>query len=272
MRKHIYISLFLVFMLLLSPAVHAQSETKIGIPIEITTNGTQTTGQISFTSEDSSAPMPTENPITIKGKDNVVLSYTKTGTWKYKITQKAGSDTNTTYDTTLYHLTVFIGYKDGGLYAVVTLYKDGSSEKDGEAVFANTKKENSETPVTPSHSTTETPSNTTPSTTSKTTKPKTNTSNGKTTTKNEAEESSTMSSGSESSSNRNSGTNDDSSTEGSDSDINGSKTGTNGDSTTTGTSGVKTSDPTVIIPYALAVGISFIVLIILLIRTLKQKH
>ena len=66
MKKRIYFSLFLVFMLLLSPSVHAQSETKIGIPMQITTNGSQTTGQVTLSSEDSSAPMPNENPVTIR--------------------------------------------------------------------------------------------------------------------------------------------------------------------------------------------------------------
>lgn len=282
MKKRIYFSLFLVFMLLLSPSVHAQNETKIGIPIQITTNGSQTTGQVTLSSEDSSAPMPNVNPVTIQGKDNVVLSYTKTGTWKYTIKQTAGSDQDTVYDTTLYHLTVFIGYKDGGLYSVVTLFKDGSADKDAEVVFANTKKENQETPVTPPSNKEETPKKETPVNNKKTTteKKKTNkktNNNGK----NKNQKSSTSENGADGSKDHKNGNDNDSSTEGSSDDVNGSKTGSNGDKTTsasenghhnTGTKGVKTSDPTVIIPYVIAVVCSFAVLVFLFVRSLHQKH
>ncbi|BBH27947.1 hypothetical protein SG0102_28810 [Intestinibaculum porci] len=282
MKKRIYFSLFLVFMLLLSPSVHAQNETKIGIPIQITTNGSQTTGQVTLSSEDSSAPMPNENPVTIQGKDNVVLSYTKTGTWKYTIKQTAGSDQDTTYDTTLYHLTVFIGYKDGGLYSIVTLFKDGSADKDAEVVFANTKKENQETPVTPPSNKEETPKKETPVNNKKTTteKKKTNkktNNNGK----NKNQKSSTSENGADGSKDHKNGNDNDRSTEGSSDDVNGSKTGSNGDKTTsasknghnnTGTKGVKTSDPTVIIPYVIAVVCSFAVLVFLFVRSLHQKH
>lgn len=282
MKKRIYFSLFLVFMLLLSPSVHAQNETKIGIPIQITTNGSQTTGQVTLSSEDSSAPMPNVNPVTIQGKDNVVLSYTKTGTWKYTIKQTAGRDQDTTYDTTLYHLTVFIGYKDGGLYSVVTLFKDGSADKDVEVVFANTKKENQETPVTPPSNKEETLKKETPVNNKKTTteKKKTNkktNNNGK----NKNQKSSTSENGADGSKDHKNGNDNDSSTEGSSDDVNGSKTGSNGDKTTsasenghnnTGTKGVKTSDPTVIIPYVIAVICSFAVLVFLFVRAVHQKH
>lgn len=282
MKKRIYFSLFLVFMLLLSPSVHAQNEAKIGIPIQITTNGSQTTGQVTLSSEDSSAPMPNENPVTIQGKENVVLSYTKTGTWKYTIKQVAGSDQDTVYDTTLYHLTVFIGYKDGGLYSVVTLFKDGSADKDAEVVFANTKKENQETPVTPPSNKEETPKKETPVNNKKTTteKKKTNkktNNNGK----NKNQKSSTSENGADGSKDHKNGNDNDRSTEGSSDDVNGSKTGSNGDKTTsasenghnnTGTKGVKTSDPTVIIPYVIAVICSFAVLVFLFVRALHQKH
>lgn len=282
MKKRIYFSLFLVFMLLLSPSVHAQGETKIGIPIQITTNGSQTTGQVTLSSEGSSAPMPNENPVTIQGKENVVLSYTKTGTWKYTIKQVTGSDQDTVYDTTLYHLTVFIGYKDGGLYSVVTLFKDGSADKDAEVVFANTKKENQETPVTPPSNKEETPKKEAPVNNKKTTteKKKTNkktNNNGK----NKNQKSSTSENGADGSKDHKNGNDNDSSTEGSSDDVNGSKTGSNGDKTTsasenghnnTGTKGVKTSDPTVIIPYVIAVICSFAVLVFLFVRSLHQKH
>lgn len=281
MRKHICISLFLVFMLFMSPVVHAASATKIGVPIKITTNGTETTGQISFTSEDSSAPMPNENPVTINGKDNVVLSYSKTGTTKYTIKQVAGSDSDTTYDTTVYHLTVFIGYKDGGLYSVVTLYKDGSSDKDSEAVFANTKKVADET--TPSTSADE-GTTTTPDTSTSTTDKKKTTKKKKKTTSTSKKSSSSSENGSGNNNRNKTGNSSDSATNGSENDgshVNGSKSGNSNDSATsgnengksrTGTNGVKTSDPTIIIPYAVAAIVSFMILIVLLIRTLKKKH
>ena len=281
MRKHICISLFLVFMLFMSPVVHAASATKIGVPIKITTNGTETTGQISFTSEDSSAPMPNENPVTINGKDNVVLSYSKTGTTKYTIKQVAGSDSDTTYDTTVYHLTVFIGYKDGGLYSVVTLYKDGSSDKDSEAVFANTKKVADET--TPSTSADE-GTTTTPDTSTSTTDKNKTTKKKKKTTSTSKTSSSSSENGSGNNNRNKTGNSSDSATNGSENDgshVNGSKSGNSNDSATsgnengksrTGTNGVKTSDPTIIIPYAVAAIVSFMILIVLLIRTLKKKH
>ena len=281
MRKHICISLFLVFMLFMSPVVHAASATKIGVPIKITTNGTETTGQISFTSEDSSAPMPNENPVTINGKDNVVLSYSKTGTTKYTIKQVASSDSDTTYDTTVYHLTVFIGYKDGGLYSVVTLYKDGSSDKDSEAVFANTKKVADET--TPSTSADE-GTTTTPDTSTSTTDKKKTTTKKKKTTSTSKKSSSSSENGSGNNNRNKTGNSSDSATNGSENDgshVNGSKSGNSNDSATsgnengksrTGTNGVKTSDPTIIIPYAVAAIVSFMILIVLLIRTLKKKH
>jgi pilin isopeptide linkage protein len=254
-------------MLLLSPRVHAQSAVQVGIPVLITTNGSPTTGQISITSEDSLAPMPSENPVTINGNDNVVLSYTKTGTWKYTIKQVSGSDLQTTYDTTLYHLTIFIGYKEGGLYSVVTLYKAGSSDKDGEALFKISKKTEDNTPKTKN----ENPSKTTGKNTSK---------KSKTSRTSKKASSSSSENGGAGSNDHNSGNTSDSSTNGSEGDgknINHANSGSHGDQTTKGsgkegTKGVKTSDPTIIIPYVIAAGLSFTVLVFLLVRTLKRKH
>ncbi len=126
MKKRYIIQLFLVSLFSLLPFtnVSALEAVSVEIPVELST-----------TSPD--AYLPSTNPMTIKGQGTITLQYTHTGTYTYELKQVAGKDPAITYDATVYHITVFIGTDSH----VVTIYKDGSNNKDDKAIFNNTKQE-----------------------------------------------------------------------------------------------------------------------------------
>ena len=72
------------------------------------------------------------------------ISYCYPGNYHYIISQKAGADKKTTYDTAEYQVDVCVTEdKDGKLFAQPILYQEGSEEKKAELKFYNIiKKEN----------------------------------------------------------------------------------------------------------------------------------
>lgn len=71
-------------------------------------------------------------------KGSFDVTYTYPETYRYKISQKAGSDADTTYDSTVYDAVVYVTEDStGNLAAEVIAYKDGSDEKVDAMVFNN---------------------------------------------------------------------------------------------------------------------------------------
>ena len=139
MKKRYIIQLFLVSLFSLLPLtnVSALDAVSVEIPVELTLNKQVTEGQVELSTTSPDAYLPSTNPMTIKGQGTITLQYTHTGTYTYELRQVAGNDSAITYDATVYHITVFIGTDTH----VVTIYKDGSKDKDAKAIFNNTKQE-----------------------------------------------------------------------------------------------------------------------------------
>lgn len=139
MKKRYIIQLFLVSLFSLLPLtnVSALDAVSVEIPVELTLNKQVTQGQVELSTTSPDAYLPSTNPMTINGQGTITLQYTHTGTYTYELKQVAGNDPAITYDATVYHITVFIGTDTH----VVTIYKDGSKDKDAKAIFNNTKQE-----------------------------------------------------------------------------------------------------------------------------------
>lgn len=162
MKKRYIIQLFLVSLFSLLPLtnVSALDAVSVEIPVELTLNKQVTQGQVELSTTSPDAYLPSTNPMTINGQGTITLQYTHTGTYTYELRQVAGNDSAITYDATVYHITVFIGTDTH----VVTIYKDGSKDKDAKAIFNNTKQE------APTKTTTTTTTTTKKNKTGKTTK------------------------------------------------------------------------------------------------------
>lgn len=139
MKKRYIIQLFLVSLFSLLPFtnVSALEAVSVEIPVELTLNKQVTEGQVELSTTSPDAYLPSTNPMTINGQGTITLQYTHTGTYTYELKQVAGNDPAITYDATVYHITVFIGTDTH----VVTIYKDGSKDKDAKAIFNNTNQE-----------------------------------------------------------------------------------------------------------------------------------
>lgn len=137
MKKRYIIQLFLVSLFSLIPlqSVSAKEAVSIEIPVELMLNKQHTQGQLELKATNPDAYLPSTNPMTINGQGTITLNYTQTGTYTYQLHQLAGNDSAITYDATVYHITVFIGTDTH----VVTIYKEGSSDKDAKAIFNNVK-------------------------------------------------------------------------------------------------------------------------------------
>lgn len=137
MKKRYIIQLFLVSLFSLIPLqnVSAKEAVSIEIPVELMLNKQHTQGQVELKATNPDDYLPSTNPITINGQGTITLNYTHTGTYTYQLHQLAGNDSAIKYDTTVYHITVFIGTDTH----VVTIYKEGSSDKDAKAIFNNVK-------------------------------------------------------------------------------------------------------------------------------------
>lgn len=162
MKKRYIIQLFLVSLFSLLPLtnVSALDAVSVEIPVELTLNKQVTQGQVELSTTSPDAYLPSTNPMTINGQGTITLQYTHTGTYTYELRQVAGNDSAITYDATVYHITVFIGTDSH----VVTIYKDGSNNKDDKAIFNNIKQE------APTKTTTTTTTTTKKNKTGKTTK------------------------------------------------------------------------------------------------------
>lgn len=137
MKKRYIIQLFLVSLFSLIPLqnVSAKEAVSIEIPVELMLNKQHTQGQLELKATSPDDYLPSTNPITINGQGTITLNYTHTGTYTYQLHQLAGNDSAIKYDATVYHITVFIGTDTH----VVTIYKEGSSDKDAKAIFNNVK-------------------------------------------------------------------------------------------------------------------------------------
>lgn len=100
--------------------------------------------QFSFviTSEESDAPMPETDTISLKDGETgaFVITYDKPDTWHYDIgeVQDSAQDEDIVYDNRTYRAMVFTGeHEDGTLYTELTCHEDGKAEKAASCSFTN---------------------------------------------------------------------------------------------------------------------------------------
>ncbi|MBC5687629.1 hypothetical protein H8S37_01590 [Mediterraneibacter sp. NSJ-55] len=144
---------FLLLLLMISACVIPASEVKAQadkavaqIPVEKRINGdmpdTEPAFSIQIIPEKEEYPLPEEGTeILLKNgeKEQITISYTRTGVYTYILCEKQGNLTGYTYDKRQYRLKVEVLNAENGLKAVVSIREIGdvTGEKKDAAVFNN---------------------------------------------------------------------------------------------------------------------------------------
>ena len=78
-----------------------------------------------------------EGEYEISGQGEIEVTMDVPGTYRYELSQKKGTDPKTTYDSTVYEITVFVEDAEGTLQAAVSADEQGKTEKPTELRFVN---------------------------------------------------------------------------------------------------------------------------------------
>ena len=78
-----------------------------------------------------------EGEYAITGQGEIEVTMDVPGTYRYELSQKKGTNPKTTYDSTVYEITVFVEDAEGTLQAAVSADEQGKTEKPTELRFVN---------------------------------------------------------------------------------------------------------------------------------------
>ena len=78
-----------------------------------------------------------EGEYEISGQGEIEVTMELPGTYHYELSQVKGTDPKTTYDSTVYEITVFVEDAEGTLQAAVSADEQGKTEKPTELRFVN---------------------------------------------------------------------------------------------------------------------------------------
>ena len=78
-----------------------------------------------------------EGEYAITGQGEIEVTMDVPGTYRYELSQVKGTDPKTTYDSTVYEITVFVEDAEGTLQAAVSADEQGKTEKPTELRFVN---------------------------------------------------------------------------------------------------------------------------------------
>ena len=78
-----------------------------------------------------------EGEYEISGQGEIEVTMDVPGTYRYELSQKKGTNPKTTYDSTVYEITVFVEDAEGTLQAAVSADEQGKTEKPTELRFPN---------------------------------------------------------------------------------------------------------------------------------------
>ena len=78
-----------------------------------------------------------EGEYAITGQGEIEVTMELPGTYRYELSQVKGMDPKTTYDSTVYEITVFVEDAEGTLQAAVSADEQGKTEKPTELRFVN---------------------------------------------------------------------------------------------------------------------------------------
>ena len=117
----------------------AQTEKVVeaNIPVSCTAQGSKEIFEVVMTGNDSK---PSESELQMKdgSTKNFALLFRTPGTYHYEISQRAGKEKNTTYDSTVYDAAVYITENDNGeLSAETIVFQKGGSQKPDKCSFVN---------------------------------------------------------------------------------------------------------------------------------------
>ena len=151
-KKKNVIAITILVMTLLSAAVcnsisvEAAEHTKKSVTVSIPVSCEKVDSEETFQYQIKGAPsefeeiIQTELGLKSGEKGYFQISYSYPGTYYYTVSQIAGADKKTTYDSTEYQVDVcVIENEEGKLFAQPILYLQGSDEKKAELVFKNTR-------------------------------------------------------------------------------------------------------------------------------------
>lgn len=147
------IAITILIMTLLSAAVcnsisveaaeHTEKSVTVSIPVSCEKVDSEETFQYQIKGAPSEFEEIIQTELGLKSgeKGYFQISYSYPGTYYYTVSQIAGADKKTTYDSTEYQVDVcVIENEEGKLFAQPILYLQGSDEKKAELVFKNTRK------------------------------------------------------------------------------------------------------------------------------------
>lgn len=137
----IVLEVALLLLLLPLQARAAACQTTAELPVEVRCAGAATAERfaITLTPEDG-APAPAQDTVQIQGSGTASftgLSYTAPGDYRYTVRQSMGSTPHTTYDATVYTVTVRVTNQPGGGLGTEIWATGGSGDKTGLLLFQN---------------------------------------------------------------------------------------------------------------------------------------
>lgn len=156
MRKSLRIVIpTLLFMIMcltiLTPAAMAAENPSVDISVTVTLSGTlpETPEDflIKLSAEEMSNPMPEGSlngisTVIATGAGTVTfptITYDRVGMYEYTVWQQVGTNPDAVYDTSVYHLKVYVtNAPGGGLEVTTVLYKNDDTEKSPDIIFENT--------------------------------------------------------------------------------------------------------------------------------------
>lgn len=133
-------ALILTAVLLAAPVYAAEAGCKVQLPVACT--GGDETFQFDLAYEEAQGQTVENGTLFLKSGESgyFVIAYDSPGTYYYTVSQKAGSDSRTTYDKTVYQVEVWVTVNDDGiLSAAPVIYAEGSQDKKAELKFVNSK-------------------------------------------------------------------------------------------------------------------------------------
>lgn len=122
-----------------------EKEKAVTVRIPVFCTGTNTTEGFIYELSGESMEFQTIESRTLtlrdKEKGEFRITYTYPGTYHYTVVQNKGSDSDTTYDGTVYYVDVYVTEDEtGNMYAEPVVYLQGESGKKAELSFTNEKK------------------------------------------------------------------------------------------------------------------------------------
>ena len=136
---HAFVSLIAALLLSASPVLAAEKSVTVSIPVSCV--GTKTTESFQYKLRQASDEHQAVVSDVLRLSDgmtrNFEISFDSSGTYHYTIQQEAGSDKQTSYDSTLYEVDVYV---TDAMQPELVAYISGMSEKKMDIKFVNVKK------------------------------------------------------------------------------------------------------------------------------------